>query len=279
MFKRLLKLFISIVFFIVDYLSKIIRRSLGKTDLSTCVILLYHVVTHEQRKKFARQMTNLKRLANPISINERVLKPGIHHAAITFDDGFYSFIENALPELTQRKIPVAIFVPAGRIGQKPDWFSTDYRHFSKEIVMTSDQLKKLTENNLVTVGSHGLTHKDIIYLDEREILKELVESKHVLECIIQRNVDLLSFPFGSYKQKHLEYSKLAGYKYTFGILPTMAFHDSAEYVSGRIDVDPNDWSLEFHLKIVGSYRWLPIAFSLKHRILRTFRRKTPYDVN
>jgi len=274
MFKRLLKLFISIVFFIIDYLRNIIRRLFRKTDSGTCVVLLYHVVTPKQREMFARQMDDLIKLAKPISIDKnRVLDQGIHHVAVTFDDGYYSFIENALPELTQRKIPVTIFVPAGRLGQKPDWLSSNYSHFSGEIVMTSDNLKKLTDEHLVTVGSHGLTHNDLVHLEEKEILKEMFESKYTLENILQRNIELLSFPYGSYTQRHLEYSRSAGYKHTFGILPTMAFCDPDEYVSGRVDVEPDDFRLEFRLKTLGAYRWLPIAFSIKRYILSSFRFK------
>jgi peptidoglycan/xylan/chitin deacetylase (PgdA/CDA1 family) len=274
MFKRLLKLIISIVFFVIDYLRNIIRHLFRKIDPGTCVVLLYHVVTPERRKTFARQMDDLIKLAKPISIFEnRVLEPGRHHVAITFDDGYYSFIENALPELTQRKIPVAIFVPAGRLGQKPDWLTSNYSHFGNEIVMTSDNLRKLIDNHLVTVGSHGLTHNNFIHLEEKEILKELIESKYTLENILQRNIDLLSFPYGSYTQRHLEYSRSAGYKHTFGILPTMAFCDHDEYVSGRVDVEPDDFPLEFRLKTLGAYRWLPIAFSIKRYILSTLRLK------
>jgi peptidoglycan/xylan/chitin deacetylase (PgdA/CDA1 family) len=221
-------------------------------------------------------MDDLCRLAKPISIDKRGnLEPGIHHVVITFDDGFYSFVENALPELTQRKIPVTIFVPAGKLGEKPDWVSINYINFRSEIVMTSDQLMALAENTLVTVGSHCLTHKNISCLEEKEVINELCESKQTLEGILKKKVELLSFPFGSYTQKHLGYARLAGYRHAFGILPTMAFCESDEYVTGRVDVEPRDCSLEFRLKVLGAYRWLPTASSLKHKFLCVFRCKSP----
>ncbi len=40
---------------------------------------------------------------------------------------------------------------------------------------------------------------------------------------------------------------------------------------GRVRVDPTDWPLEFHLKLMGAYRWLPMAIALKRRLLATVR--------
>jgi hypothetical protein len=31
-------------------------------------------------------------------------------------------------------------------------------------------------------------------------------------------------------------------------------------------VTPNDWDIEFRLKVKGAYRWLPIAYELKRNL-------------
>jgi len=36
---------------------------------------------------------------------------------------------------------------------------------------------------------------------------------------------------------------------------------------GRVRVDPTDSPIEFRLKLLGAYRWLPLAFSWKRRLL------------
>ncbi len=34
---------------------------------------------------------------------------------------------------------------------------------------------------------------------------------------------------------------------------------------------PSNWPLEFHLKLMGAYRWVPMAIALKRKILNTIR--------
>jgi hypothetical protein len=43
-----------------------------------------------------------------------------------------------------------------------------------------------------------------------------------------------------------------------------------EFVTGRIDVQPTDWQIEFRLKVLGAYRWLPHAFAVKRALLNGF---------
>ena len=60
----------------------------------------YHGVTSKERNKFARQMDELIRLSNPVFPDIKgPLISNHHYIAVTFNDGFQSVIENALPEL------------------------------------------------------------------------------------------------------------------------------------------------------------------------------------
>src|SRR5207245_1160814 len=78
---------------------------------------------------------------------------------------------------------------------------------------------------------------------------------------------LFSFPHGSFNAKLVEWCREAGYERVFTILPTLAFSDPREFVTGRVSVEPTDWPLEFRLKLLGAYRWLPFGFGLKRKIL------------
>ena len=83
---------------------------------------------------------------------------------------------------------------------------------------------------------------------------------------------ILSFPYGAFDKRHVGIARASGYKKVFSTLPTMALMGKDEYLTGRIRVDPTDWAIEFYLKILGAYRWLPAAFSLKRQI-RHFLKK------
>jgi peptidoglycan/xylan/chitin deacetylase (PgdA/CDA1 family) len=60
--------------------------------------------------------------------------------------------------------------------------------------LNADDLKVLAEHPLITIGSHGLWHRHLPKLPHREVLHELVNSKKLLEEIINQTVDLLAYP-------------------------------------------------------------------------------------
>jgi peptidoglycan/xylan/chitin deacetylase (PgdA/CDA1 family) len=262
---RLIKFLISVFFYLVDFVGKSLHHLLGRKTKKTCVVLYYHAVPVGHRKRFARQMDAIIRWALPISV-DNLGKSGDsgHYVAVTFDDGYQSVIENALPELAHRRIPLMIFVPTDRLGKRPTWLTDPADSLSKEVVMSVDQLKTL-DFNLVSLGSHGVTHSNLLLLAEADAKKEIYQSKQFLENLLCTHIDALSFPYGAFNHTHVEIARQAGYKRVFSILPTLA---ASEYVTGRVSVDPTDWIMEFRLKIRGSYRWLPKAFSLKRKFFQ-----------
>ena len=81
------------------------------------------------------------------------------------------------------------------------------------------------------------------------------------------SITLFSFPHGQYDDYILSKCRQSGYSRVYSILPEQINFDNEKYVRGRIDVDPGDWSIEFYLKIVGAYLWLPKAFHLKKQLI------------
>ena len=137
--------------------------------------------------------------------------------------------------------------------------------------MTAEQLQKLP-SDLVAIGSHTMTHPCLPVLSEDDAKRELAGSRKNLEKILRREVRLFSFPHGAFNGQLINWCREAGYERVFTISPTMAFSDPREYVTGRVLADATDWNLEFCLKVLGAYRWLPHAFRWKHRILRGLKR-------
>ena len=179
---------------------------------------------------------------------------------ITFDDGFENFISVALPELQRRNIPSTVFIILDALGNE---FGTPAL---LEKVMSTDQLRRIPQD-LVTLGSHTLTHPFLPSLGREEAVKELLESRLQLEKILNRGVTLFSFPFGGFTDELIRLSRQAGYTRVFTTLPHLAFTNTEEFAFGRIRADTTDWPLEFRLKLAGAYRWLPWAFALKRILL------------
>jgi peptidoglycan/xylan/chitin deacetylase (PgdA/CDA1 family) len=124
--------------------------------------------------------------------------------------------------------------------------------------------------NLVTLGSHTLTHPFLPSIGDDEARREIAGSRTALEGILNRKIGLFSFPFGGFNQRSIELCREAGYDRVFTTLPNFALVQPNEFVVGRVRVDPTDSPLEFRLKLAGAYRWLPFAFRLKHLIVSSW---------
>jgi len=269
--KRILFLAISIGFFLGDWLGRLIRLSMGKRMPATAVVLYYHSIPKEKRSAFARQMDELIRWSKPMPADvRRSLPSGARYVAVTFDDGYQNNIDNALPELTQRDIPATFFVVTGALGGTPNWrsYSADLARY--EPIMTAEQLGKLP-SGLVQIGSHTRTHPMLTQLSEEEARRELSESRRRLSEITNSEVKLFCFPYGAFDDNLITWCREEGYDRVFTTLPHMAFSEADEFVVGRVMSDPDDWPLEFRLKLFGAYRWLPFASSFKRRVLSKMR--------
>ncbi len=260
--KRIVKLAISALFWGGACVARFMRRLSGKEAPASCVILYYHSVPAEHRQRFARQMDKLARLTKPIKIDTTpVLSPGVKYSAVTFDDSFDNIFDNALPELFKRDIPATIFVAPDLLGQRAEWWPNGAPE-QQEKISTAEKLRRLPPA-LTTIGSHTLSHPKLPLLETAEAERELSGSKARLEEMFKQEVKIFSFPYGAFNSKLVSLCKTAGYTRVFTTLPVMAFQEPAEFVTGRVGVEPTDWPLEFHLKLVGAYQWLPYAFSIK----------------
>jgi peptidoglycan/xylan/chitin deacetylase (PgdA/CDA1 family) len=215
-------------------------------------------------------MKQLSRWVTPIDANfTGSLERGKNYASVTFCDGFVCFLEKALPELEKCGIPATLFVPSGYVGRHPFWTdNNDHTGLIEQELLNEEQLKSLP-SHLVTVGSHGVYHRNLVHLSESEAEEELCRSKADLEVILKREVNLLFFPYGEYNKTLLELARKAGYKRAFCNIPRPAFREPNEFLSGAIMTDPTDWGLEFILKVLGGYSWRPFAISVKRRLLRS----------
>jgi len=264
---RLIKLFISVGFFIAAWIFNIVFKVLVVKRQKSCPVLVYHSIWGDERLLFAQQMDTLLKIASPIDVSklEKEYTQGTP-VLVTFDDGFRSFRENALPELEKRKIPVVLFIPSQCLGERPR-FTNNYNTKAKEIVMRPEELLSLP-HDLVTIGSHCQTHPHLPLLDKDIAKNEIADSRRDLETLLDRPITLLAFPYGEYNDQILEWSRQAGYKKVFSTLPDRNKND--DFLWGRIDTSPHDWTIEFKLKIVGAYRWLPWAVSLKRKVKKLF---------
>lgn len=260
MLKRVIKLFISLLVCMYDSAKVFLLWCTKRVPSGTSVILYYHGVKENERKRFAAQMDTVLRISQAGPLNMREIQPGRHHVAITFDDGFVSFIENALPELEKRNIPCTLFVPTACLGERAPWLTSPDHPDYNEIVMTAKQLRELAATGLIKIGSHLMNHPNLCELEEGPARKEIAQSRRDLRQVVCSEIEDLSFPHGAFNDTHIAMAREAGYSNLFSIEPKLACREG---VVGRFRVDPADWSLEFRLKVRGAYRWLGLLSPFK----------------
>lgn len=154
---------------------------------------------------------------------------------LTFDDGLEDVFRVVYPVLKAKEIPFTIFVPVDLLDT-PGYISTE-------------QLKEMAKDPLVTIGSHGVSHRVMTALsvDEQEL--ELVESKETLQRLIGKSVDVYAYPHGQFSTDTIKLlKKLNLYKAAFGVTghPTNCFTESNRFDLPRFNIkDGKQYMIDF----------------------------------
>ncbi|MBR4420621.1 MAG: polysaccharide deacetylase family protein [Clostridia bacterium] len=187
----------------IQWVKDTIKKFLYKIPSSA--ILIFHHISESPKicksgcllsfDKFKFIIEKYNNYGDLISV---VKKPYKRKIAVTFDDALQDVYELAYPYLKKLKIPFTIFV------------ITDF--IDTEGYITTEQLKTLAADPLVTIGSHGASHKVLNQLTPKEQKDEIEKSKIILEDIIKKEIKLFAFSHGAYNKDVLKMLK----SYSFG---------------------------------------------------------------
>lgn len=120
--------------------------------------------------------------------------------ALTFDDGNLSDYEIVFPILKKYNIPATFFISIGNLLNGK---------------LETEKLVELSDNKLVGIGSHGLTHRDLRKLSDAEIRKELLGSRDYLQNILNKTIDFFALPYGSGDSRVYRLCRESGYNAVF----------------------------------------------------------------
>ncbi|WP_234123117.1 polysaccharide deacetylase family protein [Clostridium hydrogenum] len=178
-------------------------------------VLMYHSIAYEKnnelrvpKEKFREEMQVIKDNGfTPITLddlyshftNETALPP--KPLIISFDDGYKDNYENALPILKEFGFKACAFVITCQIDD-----STDF--------MTSAMLKEM-EANGVDIECHTVTHPHLSALSYDKQLVELRDSKTKLEKLLNKKINYIAYPYGSYNSDTVKLAESLGYKMAF----------------------------------------------------------------
>ncbi len=129
---------------------------------------------------------------------------------ITFDDAYESVYQQAFPILQEYGFPAVIFVIVRYVGTWNTWDANlgglRFRHVS------ANQIRELAQAGW-EIGSHTLTHRALTYLPEKEVDREVRESRRQLQEITGQEVLTLAYPFGLQNAAVRERTRTAGYRW------------------------------------------------------------------
>src|SRR6266849_2170546 len=112
-------------------------------------------------------------------------------ASITFDDGFFSVKEHALPYLQSKGIPSSVFVNSTAIKHNRLFYGTGVpsinRTYERKVFLDESDIRELAAKGVV-IGSHSSSHKVLAECDETSLREEVLDNKMYLEGLTGKAV-------------------------------------------------------------------------------------------
>jgi peptidoglycan/xylan/chitin deacetylase (PgdA/CDA1 family) len=136
----------------------------------------------------------------------------------------------------------------GIFSQIPN-FMQEADHDDYWKLLNDDQIKILSENKLVTIGSHGYWHNNLSNLPFDVATKEIDQSLTYLEKLTGRKVETLAFPDGSYNTALVNYCIEKGIKQILGSHYQFCEESPQSVLQHRIGIYAYDDIESLHAKL------------------------------
>lgn len=193
-------------------------------------ILCYHAVDPSwssplavEPAVFRRQCELLSRRRTVLPLEDAVTRLDRHgrlprgFTALTFDDGFASLYEHALPVLTRLRLPATVFLVAETLvgdGREVDWVDTPPAPPRRLETLEVAQVREMQAAG-VRFASHSYSHHDLTALAYEECVRDLTRSREVLEDLLGQRVPFLAYPRGRNDATVRAAAERAGYSHSF----------------------------------------------------------------
>jgi peptidoglycan/xylan/chitin deacetylase (PgdA/CDA1 family) len=136
--------------------------------------------------------------------------------AITFDDGYTSVLDTALPELASRGFGATAFIISGLLGRTNEWDEGPVWP-----LLDAAGVAELAAAGL-EIGSHSATHPHLAALGATRQGAEVTASREQLEDLLSAPVRGFAYPYGSMDEAARYAVGAAGYEYACAVETPLA---------------------------------------------------------
>ena len=198
-------------------------------------ILMYHSISEGNglrvpREEFQAQMAWLRENGYyTLSPEEAYLvltenrMPSEKCVWLTFDDGYTDNYTEAFPILKENDMKATVFM----IGK-----SIDKGHH-----LTENQMVEMSRNG-ISIESHTINHLELNRMTAEQQGAEMVQSKELIDRILDQDTTVLSYPVGRYNEETLGLSEEAGYKMAVTTEPGGASREQGMQALHRVRISP-----------------------------------------
>ena len=130
---------------------------------------------------------------------------------ITFDDGYASVLENAVPELVRRGFTATVFVISDRIGGINDWDDG-----TPWPLLSGSQVGELAAAGM-EIGSHSASHVRLSGADAGTLRAEVGGSRERLSRLADDEIRGFAYPYGDMDAAARGAVRDAGYDYACAV--------------------------------------------------------------
>ena len=136
---------------------------------------------------------------------------------LTFDDGYYDFLTDALPLLQKYNAPACVFV----VGNESE---ARIKLGNTIPLLPPEEITTLTQHVLVTIGYHSYSHANFLKSDLDELERE---------CAPLFHARYFAYPGGNYTPDSVTTVAQMGYRAAFCIKPDLVTRHSPRYLVPR----------------------------------------------
>ena len=183
---------------------------------------------------------------------------------ITFDDGYQSVYEEALPVLRDYGMCATVFLTvgeseaAGAVGRLPS--------LGGRSMLSWSEIREMSKIGF-SFGAHTLTHPDLTRLPVDRVEAEICRSKAVIEDALGNPVNCFAYPYGRYDQRSRD---IVRQHFVCACSDKLGLTTSSSdlYALERVDAYYLRTDRLFDVMLTRLFPWYIVARSIPRRIRR-----------